>query len=131
MVEEDEEWQLLFDGAAPTRGRGIGIVLIEPQLQEATGTYKLTYECSNNEAKYKALIMGLELARSKGIQRLTIKGDSCLVIQQLKRDFAVKELALLKYRTRAQQILQGFKIFKFEHVTRSQNKYADALANLA
>ena len=76
MVEEDEEWKLLFDGDVPPGGGGIGIVLIRPQLQEVTETYKLTYICSNNEAKYEALIMGLELARSKGIQWLTIKGDS-------------------------------------------------------
>ena len=75
--------------------------------------------------------MGLELARNKGIQWLLIKGDSRLFIQQLKGEFEVKEPALVKYRTKAQQILQDFKSFLFEHVSRSQNRYANALATLA
>ena len=71
------------------------------------------------------------MAEKEGVKRLTIKGDSRLVIQQLKGEFAVKEPALVKYRTKAQQILQKFQAYRLEHVVRSQNRYADALATLA
>ncbi|KAL5548435.1 hypothetical protein UlMin_003666 [Ulmus minor] len=130
-IEEEQKWQLMFDGAAAARKGGIGIVLIGPESQVITKACKVMYRCSNNEAEYKALIIGLELAASKGIAHLAIKGDSRLVIQQLKGEFAVKEPALTKYRAKAQQILQNFRAFHFEHVPRSQNRYADALATLA
>ncbi|KAL5563573.1 hypothetical protein UlMin_033320 [Ulmus minor] len=128
---EEPEWQLMFDGAASAGGGGIGIVLVGPESQVITKTCKLLYNCSNNEAEYEALIMGLELAESENIKRLLIRGDSRLAIQQLKGEFAVKEPALAKYRTKAQHILQKFQTYKLEHVARSQNRYADALATLA
>ncbi|KAL5556094.1 hypothetical protein UlMin_038330 [Ulmus minor] len=121
MVEEEQKWQLMFDGAASAGKGGIGIVLIGPESQVITKPCKLMYGCSNNEAEYDALIAGIELAASKGIKHWVIRADSRLVIQQLKGEFAVKEPALTKYRARAQQIQKNFQTFHFEHMLRSQN----------
>ncbi|KAL5538673.1 hypothetical protein UlMin_045885 [Ulmus minor] len=104
-IESEQEWQLMFDGSATTGKGGIGIVLISPESKTHTKACKLMYGCSNNEAEYEALIAGLEFAASKGAKSLIVKGDSRLVIQQLKGEFAVKELALTKYRTEVQQLL--------------------------
>lgn len=41
----------------------------------------LTTRCSNNTAKYEAVILGLELALQMPITVLTIYGDSALVIK--------------------------------------------------
>ncbi|KAL5568204.1 hypothetical protein UlMin_024779 [Ulmus minor] len=131
IIEEEQKWQLMFDGAAAAEKGGIGIILIGPESQVITKACKMMYGCSNNEAEYEALITGLELAASKGIKHLAIRGDSHLVIQQLKGEFIVKEPALTKYQAKAQQILQNFQAFHFEHVPRSQNRYADALTTLA
>ncbi|KAL5578654.1 hypothetical protein UlMin_011096 [Ulmus minor] len=128
---EEPEWELMFDGAASAKGGGIGVVLTGPESQVLTKTCKLLYSCSNNEAEYEALIVGMEMAKKEDVKRLTIKGDSRLVIQQLKGEFAVKEPALVKYRTKAQQILQKFQAYRLEHVAHSQNRYADALVTLA
>ncbi|KAL5579907.1 hypothetical protein UlMin_012349 [Ulmus minor] len=128
---EEPEWQLMFDGAATTSGGGVGVVLTGPESQVITKTCKLLYSCLNNEAEYEALIVGLEMAENKNIRKILIKGDSRLVIQQLRGEFAVKEPALVRYRTKAQQILQKFQTYRLEHVARSQNRYADALATLA
>ncbi|KAL5562140.1 hypothetical protein UlMin_031887 [Ulmus minor] len=128
---EETKWELMFDGAAYAKGDGIGIVLIGPESQVLTKTCKLLYSCLNNEAEYEALIAGIEMAEKENVKRLFIKGDSRLVIQQLKCEFAVKELALVKYRTKAQHILQKFQAYRLGHVARSQNRYADALATLA
>ncbi|KAL5571402.1 hypothetical protein UlMin_020999 [Ulmus minor] len=128
---EEPEWQLMFDGAATTSGGGIGVVLMGPESQVITKTCKLLYSCSNNKEEYEALIVGLEIVESKNIKKILIKGDSRLVIQQLRGEFTVKEPALVKYRMRAQQILQKFQAYRLEHMVRSQNIYADALATLA
>ena len=39
---------------------------------------------TNNEAEYRALIMGLEAAQALGIRRLQVKGDSKLIIEQVR-----------------------------------------------
>ena len=77
-------------------------MLIGPKSQVVTKACKMVYRCSNNEAEYEALITELELTISKGIKHLAIRGDSRLVIQQLKGEFAVKEPALTKYRAKDQ-----------------------------
>ena len=81
IIEEEPKWQLMFDRAAAAGKGGIGIVLIGPESQVITKACKIMYGCSNNEAEYEALIAGLELAASKGVMHLVIKGDSRLVIQ--------------------------------------------------
>ncbi|KAL5574369.1 hypothetical protein UlMin_023966 [Ulmus minor] len=131
MAETGLEWQLFFDGSASAGRGGLGVVLISPESTIHTRACKLMYGCSNNEAEYEALIAGLELAAEKGASNLNIQGDSRLVIQQLRGEFAVKEPALTKYRAQAQRILQRFQAFHFKHIPRSQNRYADALATLA
>ena len=45
---------------------------------------KFLGHATNNEAEYAALILGLEAAQALGIRRLEVKGDSKLVIEQVK-----------------------------------------------
>ncbi|KAL5545837.1 hypothetical protein UlMin_005524 [Ulmus minor] len=80
VVEKEQRWQLMFDGAVVAGKGGIEIVLIGSESQVITKACKLMYGCSNNEAEYDALITGIELAASKGIEHLVIRGDSRLVI---------------------------------------------------
>ncbi|KAL5547360.1 hypothetical protein UlMin_007047 [Ulmus minor] len=81
IAETKLEWQQFFDGSASARRGGLGVVLISPESTIHTKACKLMYGCSNNEAKYEALIAGLELAAEKGASNLNIQGDSRLVIQ--------------------------------------------------
>ena len=39
---------------------------------------------TNNEAEYEALILGLRAAQALGIRRLQVKGDSKLIIEQVR-----------------------------------------------
>ena len=45
------------------------------------------YMDSNNAAEYEALLHGLRMAISMGIQRLEVRGDSNLTISQINGDF--------------------------------------------
>ena len=46
---------------------------------------------SNNQAENEAFIASLKLAKELVVQRLVIKGDSQLVIDQVKGKFQAKE----------------------------------------
>ncbi|KAL5567478.1 hypothetical protein UlMin_024053 [Ulmus minor] len=130
-IIEANEWELTFDGASTSEGGGVGIVLTNPEGQVTVKAHKLMFGCSNNEAEYEALISGLNLALEAGAKGLIIKGDSKLVIQQVRGEFAVKEPALARYRTIVQQLLENFPQHRLEHVPRTQNRHADALATMA
>jgi ribonuclease HI len=44
----------------------------------------LDFEATNNMAEYEALIFGLTAALSLGVRELLVKGDSQLVIRQVR-----------------------------------------------
>ncbi|XP_028102204.1 uncharacterized protein LOC114301451 [Camellia sinensis] len=100
-------WDLKFDGASGAGKGGAGITLTS-EGEKFHLSYKLDFECSNNEAEYEALILGLIAAEKKGLRKLKILGDSELVVRQRMGDFALKEPLLGPYRTVVQGLLPQF-----------------------
>ena len=47
-------------------------------------SYKLAFECSNNEVEYETLIVDLKIIKKLGAKRISVYGDSELVIKQVK-----------------------------------------------
>ena len=56
------------------------------------------YTDSNNAAEYEALLHGLQMAVSMGIQCLEVCGDSNLAISQINGDFDAKDPKMAAYR---------------------------------
>lgn len=108
---------------------GIGAVLADAsgavigEIAEGIGY------CTNNEAEYKALIAGLELAQSKGITELDVFMDSQLVVSQMKGEWKIKSDGLRQLAVRARNLLRHFDSFTLNHVRREENAGADKLAN--
>ncbi|XP_074277258.1 uncharacterized protein LOC141600898 [Silene latifolia] len=71
------------------------------------------------------------MALEMGCKYLDIYGDSKLIINQLLGEYEVKEDSLVPYHKLAFRLLQNFDSFFLDHVPRSANKMADALANIA
>ncbi|XP_057450055.1 uncharacterized protein LOC130741226 [Lotus japonicus] len=84
---------------------------------------KFEFRASNNQVEYEALIAG--------VQRLYIKGDSQLVVKQVKGEYQVKDPQLSKYLEIVQRLMMAVKEVRIEHIPRSQNERADVLAKLA
>ena len=94
----DKVWYMNFDGAFSRAGKGAKIVLQSPSGEVMKFSYRLEFDATNNVAEYEALLLGLELCKDRGVKCLNIKGDSDLVIQQLKNKFACKSERLKGYR---------------------------------
>ena len=73
---------LYFDELKHIMGAGIGVVLIFPSDIPMKILFKIQLVCSNNEAKYEALIVGLETFLNLGAMHILIRGDSELFINQ-------------------------------------------------
>jgi ribonuclease HI len=128
-VEETEGiWTLEFDGSHSSVGSGAGIVLTAPSGEIFYHSYRLEFCCTNNVAEYEALILGLNLAIDKGATILEVKGDSDLIVSQVRMRFATKNEKLKKYRDVAQTLSKTFKKILIEVVPREENHVADALA---
>ena len=124
-------WEMYFDGAARQDGAGAGVVFLSPEKHVLTYSFVLTQLCSNNMAEYQALILGLQMAVGLGLKDLDIYGDSQLVISQLLGEYEVKKEDLIPHHRHATKLLEKLDNVKLNHVPRSANKMADALAGLA
>ena len=67
--------------------------------------FKLEFPCTNNEAEYKALILGLKMAQEIRVRKVHVKGDFNLVIKQVQGEYGVKERRLAICRERVWQLM--------------------------
>lgn len=84
---------------------------------------------TNNYAEYSAIISALKKAHELGATEVECIADSKLVIEQLKRNWRVKEPTLQKLFMQAWNELQKFKKYSLAHTLRAGNKEADAEVN--
>jgi ribonuclease HI len=124
---------LFTDGAA--RGNpgpaGAGIVIEDEQGTKLKAMHKWLGSTTNNQAEYLALIEGLKAISDWKPDRVEIRLDSKLVVEQIKGQYRVKEAALKGLHERAKSFLESLESWDIAHVDREQNRRADYLANLA
>jgi hypothetical protein len=96
--ESNKAWKINFDGAHSRSGKGAGIVLVSPTGKSHNFAFRLEFDATNDVAEYEALLLGLEIAKDMGLKILNVKGDSDLVILQVKNKFACKSERLKRYR---------------------------------
>ncbi|CAL8992599.1 unnamed protein product [Prunus brigantina] len=80
-------WTMYFDGSSTEARSGAGVVIESAQGQRWQFAFQLDFRCTNNQAEYEALIIGLEILREMKATRVLVYGDSQLVINQLTGDY--------------------------------------------
>jgi ribonuclease HI len=88
-------------------------------------------EATNNVAEYRALLLGLELARELGAGEVELINDSELVSRQIGGEYKVKHAGLKPLFLEAMRTLRGFDAWSVRSVRREHNERADALVNQA
>jgi ribonuclease HI len=88
-------------------------------------------KATNNVAEYRALLLGLERARSLGAREVELVGDSELVVRQVRGEYKVKDEALQGLYAKVVKALADFDKWSIRHVRREENEAADALVNSA
>ena len=121
-----------FDGGA--RGNpgpaGYGVHIVDDGgtvLSEQHGSLGVT---TNNVAEYRGLIAALQWAVEHGVSQLTVRGDSLLIVEQMRGNYKVKHEGLKPLYLQARMLVMQIGDVKFEHVRREQNGDADRLSNL-
>ncbi|KAG9440245.1 hypothetical protein H6P81_020410 [Aristolochia fimbriata] len=108
-----------------------GVLFVSPKKDLLPYSFVLTQACSNNEAEYQAILLGLGMAVEMQIPQLHIYGDSALVIKQLTGEFEVKKPELEPFWRQARELLAQIPEASLHFVPRSENGPADALAGIA
>ena len=129
----DEVLTLEFDGGS--RGNpgpaGTGSVVRAGDGTPLVTLGRFIGRATNNVAEYKALITALEKAKELGAKRVVIRGDSELVVRQMRGEYRVKNADLRTLYDEAQHLLRQFDHATIDHNYRHKNALADKLANLA
>ncbi|KAG9444536.1 hypothetical protein H6P81_015876 [Aristolochia fimbriata] len=131
LVEVLPPWEMYFDGAARRNGAGAGVLFVSPKKDLLSYSFVLSQICSNNEAKYQAILLGLGIAVEMQLPQLNIYGDSALVIKQLSGEFEVKKIELEPLWRYVGELLAQIPEVSLHYVPRFENGPADALAGIA
>ena len=130
---EPRSFVAYIDGGA--RGNpgpaGFGVRVERPdgelveEFSESIGT------ATNNVAEYRGLLAALRWAVARHAERLHVRSDSLLLVQQMLGHYKVKNVGLQPLHAEARRLAQQIGRVSFEHVGRALNAHADRLANAA
>ncbi|XP_059658641.1 uncharacterized protein LOC132304963 [Cornus florida] len=124
-------WILMFDGSSTADGAGAGIVIISPAGRKASFSFFLDFKCSNNQAEYEALIIGLEILIEMAVRDVKILRDSNLVLSQIFEDFKCLSWQLRPFYSLATSLINQFDNVQLKFWPRGQNKEANSMAQAA
>ncbi|MDS0474910.1 ribonuclease HI [Natrinema sp. 1APR25-10V2] len=86
---------------------------------------------TNNQAEYEALIAGLEAASDYGYDEVHVRGDSELIVKQVRGEYDTNNPELREKRVTVHELLREFDEWTLEYVPREVNDRADGLVNEA
>ncbi|XP_050238203.1 uncharacterized protein LOC126687690 [Mercurialis annua] len=92
-------WETWFDGSRTNQGAGAGVHIVSPLGASYQLSFKLKFECTNNQAEYEALIFGLEILAELGANAINAK-----------------------------HLIEGFQDTRLEYTERADNGIANDLA---
>jgi ribonuclease HI len=121
-----------FDGGARSNPgpAGYGVYIVDDLgnvLAELHGSLGIA---TNNIAEYRGLIAALQWAVDNNVTEITVKGDSLLIVEQMRGNYKVKNEGLKPLHMQARMLVMQIGNVKFAHVPRDQNKDADRLSNV-
>ena len=86
-----------MDGTANAQGSDAGLILTSPDGIDVEYAIRFGFQASNNEAKYEAIIAGLNLAHSMEADQLEVSSDSQLVVKQIEDFYEARGKKMILY----------------------------------
>jgi ribonuclease HI len=107
----------------------VGAVVTTPEGDPVAEKGVYIGEATNNVAEYRAVMLGIELAREAGARELEIVNDSELVARQIGGQYKVKHAGLRPLFIETMRQLREFDRWTVRNVRRESNERADELVN--
>lgn len=115
-----------FDRSKTKLKAGANIMLIILHDCQISLAFLFDFTCSNNQAKYQALIIGLQLLPNMQVLIVVVYGDFLLVLSQVSNEYRCKHESLVPYCSLIKSFLSIFFSLKFS--VRKNSKEANNLA---
>ena len=104
-------------------------MVTDPSGEELTGRAETIGDATNNVAEYRALLLGIDLAKELKADEAEFVADSLLIVEQVRGNWKVKQAHLRPLRERVVKALDGLDSWSIRHVKRGDNERADELLN--
>jgi ribonuclease HI len=88
----------------------VGVLLLAPHGDQFKYMVHLDFKVTNNMAEYEALLIGLSTALSLRVWQLLMKGDSQLIIKQVKGDCCCHDPLLVAYLLHTRKLKKNFEV---------------------
>jgi ribonuclease HI len=109
----------------------VGAVVSAPDGSVLAEEGEYIGEATNNVAEYRAVLLGLRLARELGAHEVELVNDSELVARQISGAYKVKHAGLRPLFVETMAALREFDRWSVRNVRREANERADELVNEA
>jgi ribonuclease HI len=119
------------DGSWGTFGAGAAAILVAPSKVKTCYAARLDFSCTNNIAKYEALLLGLRKLRAMGIRRAILRTDSQVISGHIDKSSKARDPKLEKYMDTVRRLEASFEGFSVKNIPRGENEHADLLAKSA
>ncbi len=107
----------------------IAAVVTDPSGNDLAEAAETIGEATNNVAEYRALLLGIELAKQLTADEVEFVGDSKLIVEQVKGNWKVKQDHLRPLHIKVRDALRDLPSWSIRHVKRGENERADQLLN--
>jgi ribonuclease HI len=102
--------------------------LISPRGVIFETSTRLEYFCTNSQAKYEDILLGLQILSSMSVNHVEAFDDSLLVVQQIVGIFQCFDRPFNAYLDKCVEIIALFDDFTMQHISRDENTVANDLA---
>ena len=108
----------------------MGLILISPKKITIEKSLRLGFSATNNEAEYKALLVGMVMVQKMGGRTVEVFSESRLVVGHLKGELKARDMRMQEYLSQVRHLQSSFESFNLLQIPRIRNTHADFLATL-
>nr|XP_023883436.1 uncharacterized protein LOC111995738 [Quercus suber] len=123
-------WKIHTDGSSNRLVGGAEVVIKTPGGDTIECMIRLDFPTTNNEAKYEALLAGLDLAKAAGAEAMVMHCDSQVVVNQISGTYECKGEKMKKYLEEVKRRIDSLQV-TFIQIPKEENECADRLAKAA
>ena len=102
------------------------MVIQTPEWDKIECMIRLDFPTTNNEAEYKALVAGLDLAKATGAENIIVHCDSQVITSQINGDYECRNERMKKYLEEVKNRISSLEV-KFVQIPREENECADQI----
>ena len=128
-VEVSPQWSIHTDESSNKQADRAGVVLHNLERDKVECMIYLDFPMTNNEAEYKTLIAGLDLAKAAGATNMVLYYDSQVVTSHVNGDYESKNEQMKKYLEQVKNRVNDLQT-TFVQIPREENEHVDRLQGI-